>query len=127
MAVRLVASFVWYSAVLAATGQDKCVVTALGSNLCGDDARAWCDSTDAIRAESQDTQSQTVCDELRGQVAPVSGPVADDTSGSEPAVDDSVVNPADSDGDGSDDQADDYPDDPTRWDTATEFREGNTP
>lgn len=46
--------------------QEKCVITALGGNkLCGDEARAWCDSTDALRDLSGDASSQAVCDELR--------------------------------------------------------------
>lgn len=66
MAVSLVAGFAWYSVLLTSTGQDRCVVTALGgSKLCGGDARAWCDSTDALRAISNDAKSQRVCDDLR--------------------------------------------------------------
>lgn len=55
-----------------------CIVLANGGNkLCGGDARAWCDSTDAIRGASGDTgdlgldatvdESQRVCDDLRAQ------------------------------------------------------------
>jgi FtsH-binding integral membrane protein len=66
MALSLVAGFGWYSVLLTSTGQDRCVVTALGGNkLCGDDARAWCDSTDALRAAANDARSQQVCDDLR--------------------------------------------------------------
>jgi hypothetical protein len=66
MALSLVAAFAWYSVYLSSTGQDRCVITAVGgSKLCGSDARAWCDSTDALRGLAGDTRSQAVCDELR--------------------------------------------------------------
>lgn len=105
MAVSLVAGFVWYSVVLTSTGQDKCAVLTLGGNkLCGDDARAWCDSTDSLRALVADTESQRVCDDLRGRATATNTPTDDS---------------ADTDGDGFDDWDDDYPEDPTRWDATT--------
>ena len=63
------------------TGQ-KCIVLANGGNkLCGNDAKAWCESTDSIRSGAQDLQneygdgsidtsiseSQSLCDDIRGQ------------------------------------------------------------
>lgn len=60
-----------------------CIVLANGGNkLCGDEARAWCDSTDAIRHAGQDytdgdssttelsaavDESQSICDRIRGE------------------------------------------------------------
>jgi hypothetical protein len=45
----------------------KCLVTATGSKLCGDDAAAWCDSTDSLRQLASDERSQSVCDDIRGR------------------------------------------------------------
>lgn len=52
-------------------GED-CIILANGGNkLCGQDAKAWCDSTDALRQGDpalgipSDTRSQAVCDSLR--------------------------------------------------------------
>lgn len=64
-------------------GAQKCVILTNGGNkLCGDDARAWCDSSDAIRSTGLDMatdaefgdatsaasirESQAVCDQIRG-------------------------------------------------------------
>jgi hypothetical protein len=47
-----------------------CVITAIGGNkLCGDDAKAWCDSTDQLRAmdPTQSASSQAACDSIRGR------------------------------------------------------------
>lgn len=63
---------------------EQCIILANGGNkLCGADAEAWCDSTDAIRdsagdalndptygdpsAAAANADSQAMCDELRGQ------------------------------------------------------------
>lgn len=63
---------------LAGCGSDQCIVLANGGNkLCGEDAAAWCDSTDAVRdttgfgqyISEQDKQaisdSQQTCDDIR--------------------------------------------------------------
>lgn len=63
---------------LSACGSEKCIVLANGGNkLCGDEAAAWCDSTDAIRNSTGNTgdpmtdqtvrDSQAACDEIRDQ------------------------------------------------------------
>lgn len=47
---------------------DECVVVTLGGNkLCGDDAKAWCDSTDSLREldAAGSAESQAVCDSIR--------------------------------------------------------------
>jgi hypothetical protein len=49
-------------------GQEECIVTTIGGNtLCGDDARAWCDSTDSLRAMDavNSAESQAACDKVR--------------------------------------------------------------
>lgn len=47
--------------------EEKCVITATGNKLCGDDAKAWCDLTDRLRRVSGDLKSQAICDDIRGQ------------------------------------------------------------
>lgn len=57
------------------TGQEDCVILAMGGNkLCGDDARAWCDSTDSIRDTASEfgggsdvASSQSACDTIRSR------------------------------------------------------------
>lgn len=71
----VVAGFAWYVGLSSTGSNSKCVVTAMGGNkLCGDDARAWCDSTDSIRSEVRGLgddatidDSQATCDEIRSQ------------------------------------------------------------
>lgn len=63
-------------------GSDDCIiVSASGNKLCGDDARAWCDSTDGLRRAGSDlatdpdygdpnlaasvSDSQAACDAVR--------------------------------------------------------------
>jgi hypothetical protein len=67
---------VWFTGALdkplSGIGLNKnpCIVTAVGgSTLCGDEAKAWCDSTDRFRrlAPSVSSDSQATCDEIRGQ------------------------------------------------------------
>lgn len=45
---------------------EQCLVTVSGNKLCGEDAKAWCNATDDLRTADADTQSQAVCDEIRG-------------------------------------------------------------
>lgn len=59
--LALIAFLIWR----ASGGGQECVITALGEKLCGNDAVAWCASTDAIRDETGDTESQAVCDRIR--------------------------------------------------------------
>lgn len=57
------------------TGNETCIVLAMGGNkLCGADAAAWCRSTDSIRATADqldpagtDPSSQQTCDDLESQ------------------------------------------------------------
>lgn len=74
LAAALVA--VWFTGVLdkplAGIGLNKnpCIVTAIGgSTLCGDEAKAWCDTTDGLRAldRSGSSDSQATCDEIRSR------------------------------------------------------------
>lgn len=63
----VVAGGIFYAVVSSTGSNGQCIVTALGGEkLCGDDAKAWCDATDSLRAESADAESQRICDELRG-------------------------------------------------------------
>jgi len=71
-----------FAAVAFSACGDQCVILANGGNkLCGDDAKAWCDSTDSLRNAMDDPaldeftdpsidssldESQSVCDEIRG-------------------------------------------------------------
>jgi len=65
-------------------GTQDCIILAVGGNkLCGDDAKAWCDSTDGVRDSAQEMasdptygdastsdsvrQAQADCDTIRGQ------------------------------------------------------------
>lgn len=55
----------------------NCLITTTAQKLCGDDARVWCDSTDADRALNSDTgdvvadltvqEAQDSCDLIRGR------------------------------------------------------------
>jgi hypothetical protein len=49
--------------------KNPCVVTALAGTLCGNEAKAWCDSTDGLRrlAPGQSSDAQATCDDIRGQ------------------------------------------------------------
>jgi hypothetical protein len=54
---------------------EDCIILANGGNkLCGDDARAWCDTTDSIRSAADGLSddptiddSQAACDTIRSQ------------------------------------------------------------
>ena len=54
-------------------GEEDCIILAVGGNkLCGDDAKAWCDSTDSLRSAAGrfggDTgDSQATCDTIRSR------------------------------------------------------------
>jgi hypothetical protein len=49
--------------------KNPCVVTALAGTLCGNEAEAWCDSTDSLRrlAPGETSDAQATCDEIRGR------------------------------------------------------------
>ena len=69
LSVAMLAFITYTIAASSGVGQ-QCIVTALGGNkLCGADARAWCDSTDEIRAmNSTDptvSKTQDLCDSMR--------------------------------------------------------------
>src|SRR5688572_6163982 len=54
--------------LIGSTGSNaRCVITAQGQKLCGDDASAWCDATDSLRDISRDSESQAVCDDIRAR------------------------------------------------------------
>jgi hypothetical protein len=46
---------------------EPCIVTATANKLCGDDARAWCNTTDDLRDldPAGSSKSQAVCDDIR--------------------------------------------------------------
>lgn len=49
---------------------NSCIITGMGAELCGEDAKSWCSATSGLRSGSPalgipaDTSSQAVCDGL---------------------------------------------------------------
>lgn len=69
MILAVVVTVIISASLAAAHGDNHCLLLADGGRkLCGADAAAWCDSTDAIRNLARDTASQQVCDDLRREV-----------------------------------------------------------
>lgn len=76
--VILAIAVLWIAVAMirtAASNSEPCIVTATAQKLCGDDARAWCSATDALRnsvgggsvAEQMAAESsQSACDTIRG-------------------------------------------------------------
>jgi hypothetical protein len=64
----IVAGLGFYVVLSSSGSNGKCIVTALGGQkLCGDDAKAWCDATDSLRVDSDATEAQRVCDDIRSE------------------------------------------------------------
>lgn len=65
----VVAGLAFYVVISSTGSNGKCIVTALGGQkLCGDDAKAWCNATDNLRAQggADAAESQALCDDIRG-------------------------------------------------------------